>query len=116
MNITDLQKFQESGKIRSFKVSVGGNGESAKNKPGDGITAKKSKYSNVKTVVDGIKFDSKREALRYITLKMSEVRHKISVLSLQELIVEDSKGAKTVVYKKKAKLMLKVHGIKINEV
>lgn len=44
---------------------------------------KKSKYHNVKTVVDGIKFDSKREAERYQALKRMEQAGQISNLRLQ---------------------------------
>lgn len=42
-----------------------------------------SKYHNKKTVVDGITFDSKREAARYLDLKMMEKCGLISGLKLQ---------------------------------
>lgn len=42
-----------------------------------------NKYSNKKTVVDGITFDSKREAKRYGELKLLERGHIISDLRLQ---------------------------------
>lgn len=42
-----------------------------------------SKYRAVKTVVDGIKFDSKREAARYLELKALEQAGEISRLTLQ---------------------------------
>lgn len=42
-----------------------------------------SKYRNVKTVVDDIKFDSKREAARYSDLKLLERTKVISDLKLQ---------------------------------
>lgn len=41
------------------------------------------KYNNKKTVVDGIKFDSKRESDRYTELKLLERAGKISDLVLQ---------------------------------
>lgn len=41
------------------------------------------KYNNTKTVVDGIKFDSKRESDRYIELKLLERAGRISDLILQ---------------------------------
>lgn len=44
---------------------------------------KKPKYHNVKTVVDGISFDSKREAARYQQLKLLERKGEISDLRLQ---------------------------------
>lgn len=44
---------------------------------------KKSKYSAVKTKVDGIKFDSKKEARRYKELKILERSDEIKSLELQ---------------------------------
>lgn len=44
---------------------------------------KKSKYSAVKTKVDGIKFDSKKEARRYKELKILEKADEIKSLELQ---------------------------------
>lgn len=41
------------------------------------------KYNNTKTTVDGIKFDSKREATRYSELKLLERAGKITDLILQ---------------------------------
>ena len=43
----------------------------------------KSKYRNVKTTVDGITFDSKREAARYCELKLMERSGEITFLELQ---------------------------------
>lgn len=43
----------------------------------------KNKYHNEKTTVDGIKFDSKKEANRYLELKMLERAGEISDLQLQ---------------------------------
>lgn len=45
--------------------------------------AKPSKYRNVKMVVDGIVFDSKREAMRYQQLKSLEAAGEIANLELQ---------------------------------
>jgi len=102
---------------------------------------KKAKYRNVITEVDGIKFRSAKEAGRYMRLKLLRDAKLITDLRLQvpyELnpggthslkyyadfvykengveIVEDVKGCRTELYKKKAKLMLEVHGITIKEV
>jgi len=44
---------------------------------------KKNKYRNIKTVVDGIKFDSKKEAKRYQYLKLLERAGEIFNLELQ---------------------------------
>jgi hypothetical protein len=43
----------------------------------------KSKYRNVKTEVDGIKFDSKKEATRYGQLRLLEKAGLIGNLRLQ---------------------------------
>lgn len=102
-----------------------------------------TKYGNKKIVVDGILFDSKREACRYSELKLLTKAGEISDIERQveyqlipkqpgeravkyiadfryknkdgQTIVEDVKGYKTEVYKIKRKLMLYVHGIKIRE-
>lgn len=103
---------------------------------------KKSKYGNSKTMVDDIQFDSIKEANRYKELKMLRKAGLIGQLELQvpyelnpggthslryiadfvyidaltgQTIVEDVKGMRTTIYKKKKRLMLKVHGIIIIE-
>lgn len=56
------------------------------------------KYYSKKTVVDGIEFDSKREAARYQELKLLERAGKIKDLKLQqeyELIPKFKKNNKT---------------------
>lgn len=102
----------------------------------------KTKYHNKKKVVNGIEFDSIKEANRYKELLMLSKAGVIGLLELQvpfelneggthslkyiadftyynsktgEKIVEDTKGFKTREYIKKRRLMLKVHGIKIKE-
>ena len=101
---------------------------------------RRRKYGNKKTEVDGIVFDSQKEANRYCELKLLEHQGVIADLELQpkyELCVggvkvcdykadfrymnssggrtvEDVKGGeatKTPVYRLKKKLMLAVHGI-----
>jgi hypothetical protein len=101
-----------------------------------------SKYRAVKTVIDGIVFHSKKEARRYMQLKLLERAGEISNLELQpiyeftladkkifiykadfsyldrktnELIVEDVKGYKTPVYRLKKKLIENQHHIEIWE-
>jgi hypothetical protein len=105
---------------------------------------KRPKYRNEKQMVDGIRFDSKREASRYLELKMAEQHGRIRNLKLQYVypividgvrvcdyvadfryeelsdgawmpVVEDSKGMRTDVYRIKRKLMLAVHGITVRE-
>lgn len=50
-----------------------------------------NKYRNRKTVVDGITFDSKREAERYMELKLLEQAGEISHLELQPVVVLQDK-------------------------
>ena len=45
---------------------------------------KQNKYKNKKVVVDGIKFDSKKEANRYLELKLMEDNDYIKDLELQK--------------------------------
>ena len=104
---------------------------------------KKSKYGAVKTEVDGIMCDSKREASRYQELRLLEQAGEIANLRLQvpyilfpknehgralkyiadfvynddtgALVVEDAKGHSTDVYKIKRRLMAELKGIEIKE-
>lgn len=99
------------------------------------------KYNNKITVIDNIKFRSKKEAKRYVELKLLEKNDKIKNLQLQVkyafkiegikicsyvadftyytdnnlFVVEDTKGFKTYIYKIKKKLMLALYGIEIKE-
>jgi len=103
---------------------------------------KRNKYRAIKTVVDGIKFDSKKEAARYGQLKLMVKAGLINQLELQprfdlivngkkcgfykadfqyveldqgKQIVEDVKGMKTPVYNLKKKLIKAIYGIEIFE-
>lgn len=104
---------------------------------------KRSKYGNSKTEVDGIKFDSEKEANRYKELRLLLKAGEIGLFRMQveyelnpggthslkyvadfvyiitatgETVVEDVKGFRTREYKKKKRLMKKVHGIVIKEI
>lgn len=104
---------------------------------------KKSKYNNIKTEVDGITFDSKKEAERYKFLKLLLKADEIKDLKLQvsfpftmegrvmfsyiadfmyydkalsKMIIEDVKGMRTPVYNLKKKLIEKFYTIKITEI
>jgi len=99
-----------------------------------------NKYSNHKVVVCGIKFDSKREANRYLELHGQEVLGEIKDLELQKVFeyridgklmfkyiadfvyksnidgfnhVEDVKGLRTPVFNLKKKIIEAVYNIKI---
>lgn len=103
----------------------------------------RNKYGAVKTQVDGITFDSKGEAMRYLELKAMEEAGLIHELRLQVRfplvihgdygsvereyradfvyvedgirVVEDFKGHKTREYLLKRDLMKALHGIEIRE-
>jgi hypothetical protein len=102
---------------------------------------KMSKYHNRKTEVDGFVFDSRREANRYVELKLLERAGEIYHLELQpkfemvvngmkicdyyadfryqegeKTIVEDAKGVRTDVFRIKKKLLKAIYGIDVVEV
>ena len=102
------------------------------------------KYKNVKTILDGISFDSRKESARYADLKLMQKAGEISDLTLQPKfdivingvkvcsyvadfsytengvkVVEDVKSEMTrklPTYRLKNKLMRAVHGIAIREI
>ena len=57
-----------------------------------------SKYRNIKTTVDGITFDSKKEAARYGTLKLRERAKDISELRCQVRYNIELNGVKLFAY------------------
>ena len=101
-----------------------------------------SKYRNIPTEVEGRIFQSKREAARYVELRMLErsgiitelrcqVRFNLDVNGVHvcnyladftysgqdgRLVVEDVKGVRTATYRLKAKLMIACHALRIVEV
>lgn len=104
---------------------------------------RRSKYGAVKTVIDGLTFDSKAEARRYNELQLLLRAGEITRLEMQprirfmldgavmftyvadfryydlrlhQEVVEDVKGVRTAVYKLKRKLIQAQHGITITEV
>ena len=58
-----------------------------------------NKYRNVITEVDGIKFDSRKEAARYSELKLLEKAGEISILELQPAFSVEVSGKKICTYK-----------------
>jgi len=99
-----------------------------------------SKYRNIQTTIDGVTFPSKKEAARWIELRLLQKAGLISDLRRQvkfdlavngikvcaywadftyiedaALVVEDTKSSatKTPVFRLKAKLMAAIHGITI---
>jgi hypothetical protein len=103
---------------------------------------KKRKYSNVKCEYDGIKFDSLREMRRYKHNLLRLQAGEITEIELQprfdiiingkfcgfykgdfkltlpngDIVIEDSKGMKTVVYNLKKKIIQAMYSITIVEV
>jgi hypothetical protein len=107
------------------------------------VSKRPSKYKAVPTVIDGIRFASKKEAKRYGELKMLEKAGHIQGLCLQpeyvlyagdgdtklgvyradfeyaengQHIVEDVKGFKTPLYRWKKKHVEAQYGIEVREV
>ena len=100
----------------------------------------RNKYRAIKTIVDDITFDSKKEAKRYSQLKLMLKAKAIFDLKLQpkfdliindikigfykadfeyiengERVVEDVKGMKTPIYNLKKKMIKAIYGIDIFE-
>jgi hypothetical protein len=100
-----------------------------------------NKYGAIKTEVGSFVFASKREAHRYSELKLAERSGDISGLELQpkfplivngikvatyiadfryieggEVVIEDSKGFRTAIYRLKKKIVEAQYGIEIIEV
>lgn len=101
------------------------------------ILQKKSKYNNLKTIIDGIVFASRKESQRYALLKV--LKDKGEVISFERQVpyvltagikyildfrvlwkdqstsYEDVKGFRTDIFKLKKKLMKHCHNIDITE-
>lgn len=100
----------------------------------------RSKFGAIKTTIDGVTFDSKKEAARYQDLKLLLKANQISELELQpkfrlevngvkictyiadfrykengKLVTEDVKGVKTPAYNLKKKLVKALYGVEIFE-
>lgn len=130
-----LKKLLEQGRIQGYT-------ELGASKPPAPPAAKRSKYGAQKTEVNGMVFDSAREARRYQELLLLQKHGAIGLLRLQvpyelnpggthslvyvadfvyrlastgEEVVEDCKGYRTKEYRKKRRLMKQVHGITIKE-
>jgi hypothetical protein len=97
----------------------------------------RSKYGAVRTEIDGIKFDSKREACRYGELKMLKAAGEVKWFTMQvpfrldggtvyradflvvwkdgRVSIEDSKGMRTATYRIKKREVEAKYGIEIEE-
>lgn len=133
----DIEQLAAAGKIKGFQMA-------GKPAPIQAPAGKAPKYGNQKTVIDGIEFDSKKEALRYQELKIRAMAKEIWDLKFQEefelivnevkvasyfadftyqtafgKVVEDVKSTatrKNPVYRLKNKLVNAIYGIKIIEI
>lgn len=129
-------EWQAKGTVRTHTIEKSPVSDAQAHKQGG---RKPGKYGNVKTEAEGMKFDSKREAKRWMNLRLEETAGQIKKLQRQVvyplvvngmqiciyvadfvyerdgLVVEDAKGYKTPEYRLKAKLMLACHGIEILE-
>jgi hypothetical protein len=131
MTLAEIEDKLAKGLIQGYVI----NGEKVTKQ------TKANKYKNQEIEIDGIKFKSKKESRRYVELRMLQKAGEITDLRLQvpyELneggafsykyladfvyirggkeVVEDAKGYRTKEYKKKKRLMKKVHNIEIKEV
>lgn len=102
---------------------------------------RRRKYGNTPVEIDGKRFDSKKESMRYLVLSDMERRGEITKLALQprfpveiegskictyvadfqylrdgELVVEDVKGMKTQVYKLKKKMVEAIYPFEVTEI
>ncbi|SHN42254.1 DUF1064 domain-containing protein [Chitinophaga sp. CF418] len=105
------------------------------------VSGRHNKYGAKKIVIDGIRFASTKEGMRYTVLRLMQRCGEITDLKLQpsfalvvdgykiatyradfsyydmggNYIVEDVKGVRTPVYRLKKKLVHALHGIEIKE-
>lgn len=131
-----LNDLVRDGKIKGYKAMSKGKGENAAFAKRSG---KESKFRNVRTVHNGIKFDSKKEMCRFIDLERLQKLGEISYLQRQVTfvlsvcsyiadftyydksgvyVVEDVKSPHTrklPVYRIKCKMMFKERNITIKE-
>jgi len=107
--------------------------------PSAEVPAKRNKFGNVATVIDGHRFASKLEGTRYLQLKMLKAGGMVTEFYCQQtftlevnglhicryiadfevhwsdgrVTIEDTKGVETPDFKIKKKLMLAIHGIEV---
>jgi hypothetical protein len=135
-----MAHFATEADYERFLASRGKNPAQGKQAQALPIPEKESKYKNKATVVDGLRFPSRREANRYAELRLLERAGKIEDLRTQvryplevngllvshyvadftylekgKLVVEDAKGHITPVYVIKKKHMAAQYGIEIKE-
>jgi hypothetical protein len=130
------KQWEQTGQVRTHRINAPEDIRKER-KPGRGRV---SKYGNIRTEAAGMKFDSRREARRWMVLRLEERAGAIESLQRQvvypikvngihicdyiadfvyeregEIVIEDSKGFRTDLYRLKAKLMLACHDVKVVE-
>lgn len=107
MSIAEYHEYQRTGKLPK-RMSGATRMETlttvAKAAPDliDGaadVVKRKNKFGAIKTEVDGIKFDSKREAARYVELKAFESAGAIANLETQVRYVFEHNGVRITTYR-----------------
>lgn len=131
-----LKRAEKNGAVTTHRLA----GASEVHQEAAKRAKKRSKYGNVKAEADGQVFASKRERGRWMDLRLEEQAGEIKNLQRQvvypieingfkvceyiadfvyergeELVVEDSKGYRTEMFRLKSKLMRAVHGIEVVE-
>lgn len=126
-----LAEYEKRGAVTTHRIAERGDGKKR---------GRLSKYGNIKAEADGQIFASKRERGRWMDLRLMEKAGSIKNLQRQvvypleingvkvcdyiadfvyeradKLVVEDSKGYRTEVFRLKSKLMRAVHGIEVFE-
>lgn len=107
MTVAELKVYQETGKLpkrHQKKTRMEVIADVAAQDPvlaeqAAEVVAKRNKYGAIKTEVDGITFDSKKEAARYLELKAFESLGLIANLELQPQYVFELNGVRITSYK-----------------
>lgn len=98
INIDDLPpKYREQARVKLAEQKIkksNGMGVQGKEKSTVNKAKKPSKHRNKKTEIDGIKFDSKKEAERYLVLKDLQDKKQIKSLVLQPRFLLQDKFTK----------------------
>ena len=107
MTIAEYKEFQESGKMpKRYRgttrmealTTISESAPELLDKAVDAVK-KKNKFGAIKTEVDGIKFDSKREAARYLELKAFESAGAIADLETHVRYIFEHNGIRITTYR-----------------
>jgi len=94
----ELSKKLKSGLIKGFSVSAG---KSVRPKGEKAANRRKSKYNNQPVIIDGMRFDSKKEGNRWNELKLMQKAGSIGYLERQvNFLLIEAKGKEIVCFKR----------------